>query len=171
MGLLTHNFFEKEEKIDRPAPSHCRPASQCCTCSASPGQESVFRNQQYFRLIPPSTFQNQWVKTLTASVQRLFASSMVTSTAVTTYKYQLKMGFPEKSAANSPGPHTLCSPWPRSCTQPCSSAARSGCQRTPPSPATTWPSPTRLSRPVNMRTLDFDLYFLKKETTHRTLEG
>ena len=109
-----------------------------------------------------STFQNQWVKTLTASVQRLFASSIVTSTAVTTYKYKEDL---EKSAANSPGPHTLCSPWPRSCTRPCSSAARSGCQRRRPSPATKWSSSTRLSRPVNMKTLDFDLYFLKKEAT------
>ena len=95
MGLLTHNSFEKEEKNDKPAPSHCRLASQCCTCSASPAKlvmnhPSVIKdpdNHQYSRIKDSDISQYSQLSTLTASVQRLLASSMVTSTAVTTWKW------------------------------------------------------------------------------------
>ena len=110
MGLLTHNSFEKEEKNDKPAPSHCRLASQCCTCSASPEKlvmihPSVIKdshNHQYSQL-----------PTLTASVQRLLASSMVTSTAVTTWKWD----FLTVSTPNTPPtPQPLPTPSPSSST-------------------------------------------------------
>ena len=92
------------------------------------------------------------VKRLTASVQRLFASSMVTSTAVTTSRYKDKIfNLKDLPAARIPDLRTLCSPWQHSYTRPCSSATLSGCQRRRPWPVISLLNPKRLSQPVKVR--------------------
>ena len=73
----------------------------------------------------------------------------------------------EKMWPTKPGLHTLCSPWPRSCTRPCSSAARSSCQRRRPWTATPLPNPTRLSQPEKMKSFLLFVYSANFKTNHR----